>query len=404
MKRTTLFTLLLFIAALTGCRKEPMPFPNSYKNVLIIYSAAYNNLSGPLATDIEFELTQGDVPDKYSKNAVIIFSHSAPYSGPYGSGGSRYYSSSGDYETNTDPVLIRLYKDNGSVQLDTVKRYNSSFNEILPKNMNQVLLDIKTLCPSEQYGLLYTSHGSGWLPPRAQLKQNTIGMHFNGSSSNKDEMDILDFQQALPMRFNYIIFDACYMGAVEVAYQLRTNCAYFIGSATEIPDGGFDYMNLTRRVFAEGGPELKGICDDYIGISSMGGIIALVECNKLDALASDVKRLAEKYHNELYKISEDGKRTTIQRYWCSSDYKYFYDLEDIFRHVGASDTELDRLSDRIGNAVIYEAHTDVFTQGSLYLKNCCGLSMYLPSNDQSYNKVNEYYKTLDFNKLTKLVE
>lgn len=381
-----------------------MPFPSSYRNVLIIYSAAYNNLAGALATDIEFELTQGDVPDKYDKNAVVIFSHSAPYSGPFGSQDDKYYATRGDYEAKTEPVLIRLYKDNGSVLLDTVKHYDSSFNEILPENMSRVLSDVKALCPSEQYGLLYTSHGSGWLPPRAQISTNSVGMHFNGNSSNRDEMDILDFEKALPMRLNYIIFDACYMGAVEVAYQLRSSCAYFVGSATEIPDGGFDYKNLTRRVFAEGGAELDGICDDYIGISSMGGIIAVIECNKLDALASEVKRLSDKYHKEIYQISEDGKRTTIQKYWCSSEYKYFYDLEDIFRHVGASQEELDQLSDRIRSAIIYETHTDCFTQGSLYLKNCCGLSMYLPSDDYSYHKANEYYKTLDFNKLTNLVE
>lgn len=405
MKRTTsLLTMLFCLAVLIGCRKEPMPFPSSYKNVLIIYSAAYNNLAGPLATDIEFELARGEVPDKYSQNAVVIFSHSAPYSGPYGSGDSRHYSTSGDYETNTDPVLIRMYKEGGAVKLDTVQRYDRTFNEILPKNMSRVLMDIKTLCPSEQYGLLYSSHGSGWLPPQPQPKHNSIGMHFNGSSSNKDEMDILDFQTAIPMRLSYLIFDACYMGAVEVAYQMRSTCAYFIGSATEIPDTGFDYVNLTGRVFAPDGPDLKGICDDYLNVSAMGGTIALVSCNKLDALASEVKALTDKYRDELYKISEEGRRTTIQRYWCSSEYKYFYDLEDIFHHVSATTAELGRLSERIKSAVIYEAHTDVFTQGSLRLQNCCGLSMYLPAKDPSYDRVNEYYKTLDFDKLTKLVE
>lgn len=405
MKRTTFLMLLFFLAALTGCRKtNPTSFPDSYKNVLVIYSSGYNNLSGPLATDIEFELAKGEVPDKSSRNAIVIFSHSAPYGGPYSSGDSQYYTSRGDYETNTDPVLIRLYKDNGTARLDTVKRYGNTFNEVLPENMSQVLSDIKMLCPSEHYGLLYTSHGSAWMPPQKKAKLKSVGAHYNGSPTDRDETDIIDFAKAIPMRLDYIIFDACYMGAVEVAYQLRSCCSYFVGSATEIPNSGFDYVNLAQRVFSSGGAQLKDVCDDYLRVSSMGGIIALVECAKLDALAAEVAALVDKYRDNLYKISEDGNRATVQKYWCSSEYKYFYDLEDIFHHVGASDQELANLTKSIESAVIYENHTDIFSQGPVYLENCCGLSMYLPSNDPSFSSANNYYKTLDFNAATKLVK
>lgn len=405
MKKTTLAIILTtFAAIMTGCCPKEQPFPTSYKNVFIVYSAGYNNLSGPLATDIEFELAKGNIPDKYGENAILVFSHSSRYSGPYNyeEGKDPYYLSTLDYKTPVEPVLIRLYKENGTARLDTVKRYDVTFDEVDPNCLNQVLFDAKNLCPSNNYGLLYTSHGSGWLPRKIDMETDAVGVRMD-EKNQIHETDIKDLANAIPMHLNYIIFDACYMGAVEVACQLRSVCNYFIGSATEIPDSGFDYLNLPSRLFGSAEPDLEGVCKDYINVSRMGGTIALVECNKIDALATYVAELVDKYRFEIYDISVKERRSTVQKYWCSAEYRYFYDLEDIFAVAGAAPDEIAELDRLITNAVKYELHTNIFNR-NLELINCCGLSMYLPSTKSGFEVVNNYYKTLEFGKITKLVE
>lgn len=46
-----------------------------------------------------------------------------------------------------------------------------------------------------------------------------------GSQSVADslayEMNINDMAEAIPMKLDYILFDACFMGGIEVAYEFR---------------------------------------------------------------------------------------------------------------------------------------------------------------------------------------
>ena len=55
-------------------------------------------------------------------------------------------------------------------------------------------------------------------------------------------MDLPDLAEVLsPYRFDYILFDACFMGSVEVLYELRHSARYFIASPAEILADGFPY-------------------------------------------------------------------------------------------------------------------------------------------------------------------
>lgn len=79
------------------------------------------------------------------------------------------------------------------------------------------------------------SHGSGWLPPHTLV---------NGSRSiiidNDNEMEITDFAMALPDHlFEFIIFEACNMAGIEVAYELRNKAAYIMASSAPVVSPGF---------------------------------------------------------------------------------------------------------------------------------------------------------------------
>lgn len=54
-------------------------------------------------------------------------------------------------------------------------------------------------------------------------------------------MELIELFNSLPIKFEFILFDACLMGNIEVLYQLRNKADYIIASPTEILVAGFPY-------------------------------------------------------------------------------------------------------------------------------------------------------------------
>ena len=111
-----------------------------------------------------------------------------------------------------------------------VKTY-PEFNSADAGQMRQVLNDIIGMYPAESYGLVLWSHGTSWLPAGRQLK--------SFGEDNGQQMNIDALAYALPVRFDFILMDACLMGSVEAAYELRNKTDFIIASPTEIIYMGF---------------------------------------------------------------------------------------------------------------------------------------------------------------------
>ena len=52
--------------------------------------------------------------------------------------------------------------------------------------------------------------------------------------------------------FRFIMFDACFMQSVEVAYELRDCCDYYIGFPAENPGPGAAYDRMFPFIFQKG--------------------------------------------------------------------------------------------------------------------------------------------------------
>jgi hypothetical protein len=148
------------------------------------------------------------------------------------------------------PCLLRITEDGEQM----IKTY-SEFNSANPTNMNRLLREITGMYPSESYGLILWSHGTSWLPAGVQLK-------FFVADGNR-QMNIPDLAEALPVHFDFILFDACLMGAVEVAYELRNKTDYIIASSTETIDTGFPY-ELVIPALMSSTPDLRKATESYL--------------------------------------------------------------------------------------------------------------------------------------------
>lgn len=394
--------------------------------VLILYMAGFNSLSPELQGDIT-ELRQGALPAKGDNCAILIVNH--------------YPTERLQYGTKTRPSILRLYKDKkGQPVLDTLTRLGE--DELLTKKeiMARSLDYIASTFKSDHYGLILASHGTGWLPagyyatpynyklataggkrsaakavfptgavpyvepePMPGPKVRTFGeeIYYEGSSKLSYEMDLRDLPAALPFHFDYILMDACLMGCVEVAYELKDKCDLLGFSPTEILSDGLVYTKIASRLLKSGDPDIKGVMDDYYDCYAaqsgdyQSACFTLVDCKKLDALAQACRSVFETYREAIGKVNPSSVQPMFRSY-----HHWFYDLKDILDKSGA---EASSVQSALNQCVTYKVHTKAFmpSSGGFVFNAYCGLSMYLPCNGSDY--LDEYYKTLAWNKATSLV-
>ena len=448
-----LTALLLAVISIYSCSPDefgftPTPSPgrtevqpsvrvpaSDYKNVFIVYSMGYNNLSYYLQTNIR-DILRNPISDN-PRDVVLILSHFPKK----------------DYYTPTSPTLTKVSQNiDGSIQKDTLL--------ILPDNkiassaevLNEVLTYIHENFEAERYGMLMSSHGSGWVPveyfTKASSYENqseiydpedndgnieicrqiqnsdkiqnpepyrarfplvkSMGAHYD-SYGNSKEIEIKDLAAAIPFKLDYLIFDACLMGGIEVAYELRNVSNKIVASQTEILADGMHYPSLCGHLFKKGGPDLESVCKRYYEIyDKQSGIyksatISLIDCTKLEALSEITQEIISQHRNEFAALQNN--RDNIQKYFCSpytSNQKWYYDFEDIIIKCGLTEEESNTFGSALEDVVIYKAATPRF-MNNLTINTHSGLSMYLPfTTGRDY--LNSFYKDLEWNKATGLIE
>lgn len=421
------------ISIVSGCDCSRIdPDEKGYDHVVILYSAGYNSLSNYLRDDIK-DLKQGYLPDRKSKNALVVVSHLT-------SGGN-------DYITAVSPVIVNLYNGSKGPVADTIKVYSTESCLTKASEMESVLSDVQKLFPSKHYGMIFSSHSTGWVPKgyyshpeNYDSKSSSSGMslsarrpvnvpegavpyyeededEFPGMPPVKSigttvrkisgqeysyEMDLPEFAAAIPFHLDYLLLDACLAGGIEVAYELKDVTDLICFSQAEVLAEGFDYVTLASDLIEHNGGVISVADDYYVHYAEKAhgversATISVVDCTKLEELASVCRTLFGKYRNELYGVSP----SSVQRYYRGKHH-WYYDLEDILVKTGMDDSEKKQLSSALGACVLYNEATEEFL-GEFKIDVHCGFSMYLPNNGSSY--LNDFYKTLAWNKVTKLVD
>lgn len=382
--------------------------------VMILYSAGFNSLCAALEDDVN-DIKSGYLPLVGSMSkAVLVY--------------SRRLSETGRYTDRTPSYLIRLSVDGwGKVVSDTLKTWPETDEAVSASTMTDVLETVKGLYPHASYGMVFSSHGSGWLPSgyysTGKITAGTAGLQAvpyidpnsdgsmprvksigidNITSRNTYEMEIETFAQALPMKFDYIIIDACLMGCIEVAYALKDKCDKLVFSQAEVlEDGLCDYTTLTQRVLRPAVPDLYNLCEDsYRHYKNQDDpiyrslTISMIDCTRLDGLAESCKSLFSKYRNQISLVNA----ANVQGYFRARKH-WFYDLTDILRQSGIPEADMAGYNKAMSDCVLYNAATDTFI--NFDIRTHCGLSMYLPADGNS--ELDEFYKTLSWNKASGLV-
>ena len=278
-----------------------------------------------------------------------------------------YYRPNQNDELLAEPSILEFISDgkghiNGRSALSTeefsdvfgeatvLKTYieTEGYNATDPEVMMQVFRDMQTAAPSQSYGLIFGSH--------------------------------LDF----------ILLDACMMGSVEVAYELRNVADYCIASVMETPASGFPYHRMFHYL-SDADVDYQRICTAFTDYYQSGwGTCAAIDCSRLDNLADAV---AGELQNHAADISTLDYQN-IQQYGASSYRNFSFDIGDFFRQLNGG-TIPASIQTALDQAVIAKS---CISGKYSYLPEVdadrfCGIGMFFPEYTGVRSSWEDYYRT-----------
>lgn len=304
--------------------------------------------------------------------------------------------------TSTAPArlaeMVADDTDGGKVSLKELCTYENA-RSASPELLSRVINDMYTLYPSQDYGLVLFSHGSGWLPAdylefpsRCPAGADTRSVVTEG----RNALELRDFALAIPDgQFSFILLETGYMAGLEVAYELKDKTAYLIATCTEIPSRGFlpVYGAILPELF-KAYPYYSKAAEayfDYYNRSSgdfRSATVSVIRTSKLEPL----KRMLNTAESRVADW-EELDRASLQAFDRRKDNHLFYDLGDYMRLIG-NEQERTAFADSLSLAVVYQAATEQFLpqSGGFGITSHSGLSIYIP--DVHYPVLNGQRKLL----------
>ena len=241
MKHFLISISLLLI--LTACEKEHTNTPpQPSQRTVMAYIAGDNNLSSLSVDDIwEMENGAQNIP---TGNTMVLFVDKR-YSSEY-------------------PFIAKLTGD-PNAPLDTLYKYDSERYDSDPAVFKEALQKMMDFCPAKEYGLVLWGHGTGWAVDLDTIASQAPRRSYGYDENNQTWMNITQMAAALNglPKMKFIFADCCHMACIEVAYELRNNTEYFIGSPAEIPGRGAPYATLLKELFSTTPAFYQNIVDAY---------------------------------------------------------------------------------------------------------------------------------------------
>ena len=304
------------------------------------------------------------------------------------------------------PTLERLSLENGTVKR-TVERSYDDRNSASSEVMASVIEEVKALYPASTFGLVLWSHANGWYPAHIDTDLALLRSTRSFGDDGGEAMNIDEIAAAIPdSTFDFILCDACYLGASEVAYDLRAECRYYVASPAAVMGAGFPYEEVITHLFSLEKPlveKLTEVCrsymDYYRSYRDPYGAVSLVDMSALDLLAQSVNRALR---HQTDSLAVDSVQQYSQERGLSISYqKLFFDLDDYVARVCADSSAYAYFADCLDHTVLYADATERYLSlvsgvwCSYPLEKYCGLSAYIPGAVADSDEVIDlYYRTL----------
>ncbi|MCF2144575.1 MAG: clostripain-related cysteine peptidase [Candidatus Heimdallarchaeota archaeon] len=330
----------------------------------MVYLDGDNNLEDAAIEDInEMESGGGSTDDV---NVITLIDRNPGYDATNGDWtGARYYKIVNDHSL---AITSQLLADLGEVDMSD------------PATLEAFLRYCFANFPAEHYALSIWDHGNGVF---GACYDDTTG---SDACLYLDEIQsaIKSASNAFGEKIDIIAFDCCLMGMIELAYELRHLCDYFIGSEDLTPWDGFNYevlihtltsnSSITPKAYAP--VFVNAFADDYSDVQ--GKCLSLIDETKLlkiiPVMQNFVGNLTEaiKQYDHAYIIMFARRQSRFFNDGVFVDFKHFLEMLVLMTELkGIEETSL-QLIDLLNSIVLFNWQHESF-QGTAN-----GLSLFFP--------------------------
>lgn len=386
---------------MTECSNNDSPEPpsnNAVHRTLLVYMVAANNLGDNGLDDDDIKEMQQAVSQGHLQGGRLLV----------------YLS------TRALEAVLYEVTSTGMTQL---KNYAADGNSsVSVTRMSQVLKDAKSLAPSQEFGLILWSHGTGWIQSMSAVPSSALDdvQPLTWGSDAGKTMNVTDLSTALEsVHPDFVYFDCCLMNSIEVAYQLRNATSAIVGSAAELPAGGMPYQLSLKPLFNTDKADLNAAAEaTYKYYNSLPNdyerncTMSVINTDALGYLASVVTEIvaATPSLNPLPAVNNNSG--ALQSYVLQRPYVY-YDAYQYYSLLASMATDSDKatqlqnkLDQAWEQAVTYTGATEriylVYSKTnyrSIPVNVHSGLSCYIPlPGDNNFSTYG--YSTLDWPNVT----
>ncbi len=382
--RLFLFLLVLFFlssSCLFSCRKEKVIVDGGFNDIreeIVLFVIESNN-------SLKYESFQ--TVNRLEKSVVV------------GQNILVYINSANDRS-----FLLKVKKDNNDyiINSDTIAMFYKSNDNI--GTISECLKWIKDKDKWDISGLILWSHGTSWYPDTTS-NQSLYGKKFfsdHGEIKLKsfgddrgEKIDVKRLASIIP-KVNFLIFDACSMGTMEVLYEFRDKAKYIVASPTETLAESIPYQKVTP-LLNNSSEDLENICkiymDYYKSFSDLrkSASISLFDMSKFDLLANKLKGF------RTLRLTQDFEEEKIMRIDFSDNFPGpIYDFSSfVNRNFDTNEAEI--LNGLAQECILYSDHTEQFLGNKI--ENLSGVGISVVNQN---NKYFDYYNNLKWGIDTKV--
>jgi hypothetical protein len=374
MKRVIVYFLFLLLGVVSCCKEEKLVEVEG--RTVLVYMVA-SNLGTYLDRNIEDMIRVATAKNLNGGKLIVFYS-----------------------KNKSSAELFEIREGAGGVVTRLHIRDYENRSGVSPATLSEVVNEVVGMYPNKSYGLIFSSHGTSWLPSDIGIGQRSFG------EEEGTKMEIYDLAAALPDHlFDFVIFDACSMASVECVYELRNKTDYVVASPSETMRYGFPHhMTLPYLFTKEADLEnvIKNFYDFYqneFGDSYQKypyGNISITKTSELEALAAVTREI----------MTDAGEQAVFSPpypdWQILTDLRpaatKLYDFGDVIGRIAteAQQARFTACMEKVVTGKYTTAETWSSNTGSIPVTHFSGLSVY--PLQAPLTRLNEWYRQLEWYK------
>jgi len=300
------------------------------------------------------------------------------------------------YPSSETEGVIYIKGENGLLELKKLGEINTGD----PHTLKEFILYSKASFPARHYGLILWGHGKSWEKSKGGF---TAYRFFANDETNGDLLDVYkgELREAIPdSLFDFILFDGCMMGGIEVLTELLGKTNFVVASPSLVPVQGLPYdsvISLFTKISSDSvALILKKIVDVYVKMDSVYNTplsLTVFNLHNLKTELQELKRIFSLIRNRSFLDIFEYRRScftyNVYNPWSEDSTQPYVDLYNFLEKAG--------FHCNLGSIVFYN-------KASAFFSGASGLHIWFPFYPRIFKNGFRKYKMLNFDYMTEWSE